>query len=58
MTNTEKLICQLIDVDEPYASTLWTHPTLMMNSSAINTPLTSLPYESDTEAAVKLNKVG
>ena len=58
MTNTEKLIYQLIEANEPYSSTLWNHPTLMMNSSAIATPLTTLPYASDAEAAVKLNEVG
>ena len=58
MTNTEKLIYQLLEGKEPYCSTLWNHPTLMMNVSAITTPLTTLPYTSDTEAAVKLNEVG
>ena len=58
MTNTEKLIYQLIEGNEPYNSTLWNHPTLMMNPSTITGPLTSLPYASDTEAAVKLNEVG
>ena len=58
MTNTEKLICQLIEGNEPYHSPLWNHPTLMMNPSTITAPLTSLPYVSDTEAAVKLNEVG
>ena len=58
MTNTEKLICQLIEGNEPYNSTLWNHPTLMTNSSTIPAPLTSLPYASDTEAAMKLNEVG
>ena len=57
MTNTEKLIYQLLEDKESYKSTLWNHPTLMMNSSAITTPLTTLPYASDTEAAVKLNEV-
>ena len=57
MTNTEKLIYQLLEAKEPYNSTLWNHPTLMMNPSAITTPLTTLPYTSDTEAAVKLNEV-
>ena len=56
-TNTEKLIYQLIEAKEPYCSALWNHPTLMMNPSAITTPLTTLPYTSDTEAAVKLNEV-
>ena len=58
MTNTEKLIYQLLEGKEPYCSTLWNHPTLMMNPSAITTPLTTLPYASDTEAVVKLNEVG
>ena len=58
MTNTEKLIYQLLEGKESYCSTLWNHPTLMMNPSAITTPLTTLPYTSDTEAAVKLNEVG
>lgn len=57
MTNTEKLICQLIEGNEPYDSTLWNHPTLMMNLPAITAPLTSLPCASDTGAAVKLNEV-
>ena len=58
MTNTEKLIYQLLEVKEPYNSTLWNHPILMMNPSPITAPLTTLPYTSDTEAAVKLNEVG
>lgn len=57
LTNTENLISQLVEANEPYSSTLWTHPTLMMNSSAITAPLTSLPCASDAEAAVKLNEV-
>jgi len=57
LTNTEKLICQLVEDNEPYNSTLWNHPTLMKNSSAITAPLTSLPCASDAEAAVKLNEV-
>ena len=57
LTNTEKLICQLVEANEPYSSTLWNHPTLMMNSSPITVPLTSLPCASDAEAAVKLNEV-
>ena len=58
MTNREKLIYQLLEGKEPYKSTLWNHPTLMMNLSAITTPLTTLPYISDTEVAVKINEVG
>ena len=58
MTNTEKLICQLVEANEPYGSTLWNHPTLMMNLSPITTPLTSLPYVNNYENAVKLNEVG
>ena len=58
MTNTEKLIYQLLEGKEPYSSTLWNHPTLMINSFSITIPLTTLPYISDTEAAVKINEVG
>lgn len=58
MTNTEKLICQLVEASEPYDSPLWNHPTLMANPSTITTPLTSLPYANDSETAVKLNEVG
>ena len=57
MTNTEKLICQLVEENEPHSSPLWNHPTLMMNLSPITTPLTSLPCASDAEVAIKLNEV-
>ena len=57
-TNTEKLIYRLLEDKGSYKSTLWNHPTLMMNLSPITTPLTTLPYASDTEAAVKINEVG
>ena len=57
MTNTERLICQLIEHKEPYDSTLWNHPTLLTNTNVITASLTSLPCTDDSVVALRLNEV-
>ena len=57
MTNTERLIYQLIEHKEPFDSTLWNHPTLLTNSNVITAPLTSLPCTGDSAIALRLNEV-
>ncbi|XP_065883472.1 pleckstrin homology domain-containing family H member 1-like isoform X2 [Dysidea avara] len=56
MTNTERLICQLIEHKEPYDSTLWNHPTLLTNTNVITASLTSLPCTDDSVVALRLNE--
>jgi len=57
MTNTERLIRQLIEDEEPFDSTLWNHPTLLTNLKVITAPLTSLPCVDYSAMALKLNEV-
>ena len=57
MTNTERLICQLIEHKEPYDSPLWNHPTLLTNFTVITAPLTSLPCTDVSMIASRLNEV-